>query len=97
MSKRPTRIEIDVHGRYDALELSQRLVPYHSHLVERGREHWRVHAQAPGWHGEKLPSALAVIEQCLRERGVDDAAVSVDGEPYRRETQTDARAQPRGD
>jgi hypothetical protein len=28
---------VEVHGRWNALALSQRLVPYHSYLVERGR------------------------------------------------------------
>jgi hypothetical protein len=73
---------VEVHGRWDALALSQRLVPYHSYLVERGREHWRVHAEAPGCHGERLTSALSAIEECLRERRVEDAAGRVDGRPY---------------
>jgi hypothetical protein len=78
----PASVEVAVHGRWDALALSQRLVPYHSYLVERGREHWRVYAEAPGCHDERLTGALAAIDECLRERRVEDAAVRVDGQPY---------------
>jgi hypothetical protein len=91
MSKHPATIEVDVHGRWDAVELLQRLVPYRSYLVERGRQQWRVHAQAPGCHGEKLPDALAAIDECLRERHVEDAAVRVDGRPCRPTSEARAR------
>jgi hypothetical protein len=91
MSKQPATIEVDVHGRWDAVELLRRLVPYHSYLVERGRGRWCVHAQAPGYNSEKLPDALAAIDECLRERRVEDAAVRVDGEPCRPTTEARAR------
>jgi hypothetical protein len=93
MSRRPAHIEVDVRERWDALDLLQRLVPFRSHLVERGPDHWRVHAQAPGYHGERLANALDTIEECLSERGVADAAVRVDG---RLRDATSARASGRG-
>jgi hypothetical protein len=33
-------VEIDLQGRWDALELSQRLSPYHSFLVQYKRGRW---------------------------------------------------------
>ena len=47
-------VEIDLRGRWDALALSERLVPYHSFLVQYEPERWVVNAQAPGCHGERL-------------------------------------------
>src|SRR5207248_2440216 len=52
-----TAIEIEVMGRWDALALSERLVPYHSFLVQHERERWVVHARTPGCHGETLADA----------------------------------------
>jgi hypothetical protein len=75
-------VEIDIHGCWDALALSQRLNPYPAYLVQLGPERWLVHAEAPGWRGERLPSALVAIKECLRERRVEDAAVRIDGQPY---------------
>jgi hypothetical protein len=64
-------VEIDVRGRWDALALSERLRPFHSFLVQLGSEHWVVHAQSPGWHGEPLADALTAIEAWRNERGTD--------------------------
>jgi hypothetical protein len=64
-------VEIDVSGRWDALALSELLVPFHSFLVQLGAEHWVVHARSPGWHGEPLADALAAIEAWRNERGTD--------------------------
>lgn len=75
----PTTVEVDVWGRWDALALLQRLIPYRSYLVQYGPDHWRVHAEAPGRHGEPLPDALGAIEQCLDDRRVRRASVRVDG------------------
>jgi hypothetical protein len=79
----PATIEIDVHGRWDAVALLQRLNPYRPHLIQFAPERWRVHLEAPGCHGERLPSALATIEESLAARQVEDATVRVDGRPYR--------------
>jgi hypothetical protein len=72
-------VEIDLRGRWDALALSQRLIPYHSFLVQHERERWVVHAQTPGCHGERLEEALSAIEEWLVERQVEGASVRVDG------------------
>jgi hypothetical protein len=45
----PANVEVTVHGRWDALALSQHFDAY---LVERGREHWRMRTEAPDCHGE---------------------------------------------
>lgn len=75
----PTTIEIDVEGRWDAVALMERLTPYHAYLVQCAPERWLVHAHCPGRHGERLPSALAAIEDSLAARHVEHAAVRVDG------------------
>lgn len=79
----PASIEIDVCGRWDAVALLQRLIPYHPYLVQFAPERWLVHAEAPGCHGERLPRALATIEESLAARHVEGAAVRVNGRPYR--------------
>lgn len=76
------KVEIDLRGRWDALALSQRLVPYHPFLVQYEPERWVVHAQAPGCRGERLANALSVIEEWLVERRIEGASVRVDGRPY---------------
>lgn len=80
----PTTIEIDLQVRWDAVALMRRLGPYHSYLVQFAPEHWLVHAECPGCHGEPLPNAIVAIEESLAARHVDGAAVRVDGRPYRR-------------
>jgi hypothetical protein len=80
----PASIEIDVHGRWDAVALLQRLNPYRPYLIQFTPERWLVHAEAPGCHGEPLPSALAAIAESLAARRVEGAAVRIDGRPYRR-------------
>jgi hypothetical protein len=60
-------IEIEVQGRWDALALSELLIPFHSFLVQHDHERWVVHARAPGRHGELLPDAIAAIEDWRAE------------------------------
>jgi hypothetical protein len=72
-------VEIDVNDRWDALALSEALVPFHSFLVHHGPGRWVVHARSPGCHGESLAAALAVIGAWRDERALD-AAVRVDGQ-----------------
>jgi hypothetical protein len=79
----PATIEIDVRGRWDAVALMRRLDHYHSYLVQYEPERWQVHAECPGSRGERLPSALAAIEQSLAVCQVEGAAVRVDGRPHR--------------
>lgn len=45
---------------------------------------WLVHAEAPGYHGEAVHATLALIGECLVERGVSDAAARVNGRTARR-------------
>jgi hypothetical protein len=66
-----TAVEIDVDGRWDALALSELLIPFHSSLVQRRAERWIVHAQAPGCNGEPLADALRAIEEWRSERSLD--------------------------
>jgi hypothetical protein len=73
-------VEVDVRGRWDALALSEALIPFHSFLVQHDPELWVVHARSPGCHGEPLADAFAVIEQWRDERAME-AAVRVDGQP----------------
>jgi hypothetical protein len=75
-------VEIDVRGRWDALDLSELLIPYHSFLVQRTADCWVVHARAPGCHGDPLVGALSAIEQWLAERRPEGVSVRVDGRPY---------------
>jgi hypothetical protein len=73
-------VEIDVGGRWDALALSELLIPFHSFLVQRTTERWVVHARAPGCHGESLADALRAIREWRAERRLD-ASVRVAGRP----------------
>ena len=72
-------VEIEVRGRWDALALSEQLIPFHSFLVQHGPERWVVHARSPGCHGEPLDAALATIDEWRDERATE-AAVQVDGQ-----------------
>jgi hypothetical protein len=73
-------VEIDVDGRWDALALSELLIPFHSFLVQHTTERWVVHARAPGSHGEQLAGALRAIAEWQAERRLD-ASVRVAGRP----------------
>jgi hypothetical protein len=73
-------VEIDVRGRWDALALSESLIPFHSFLVQLGPERWVVHARSPGHRGEPLGDALVAIEEWLADRTIE-AAIRVDGRP----------------
>jgi hypothetical protein len=66
---RPARIEVEVRGRWDALALSELLIPFHSFLVQHDQERWVVHARAPGGRGEQLSDALEAIEGWRAEQG----------------------------
>jgi hypothetical protein len=76
-------LEIDVQGRWDALALSELLIPFHSFLVQHTSEHWVVHARAPGRHGEPFADLLRAIEDWRAERRLD-APVPVAGRLYGR-------------
>jgi len=78
----PATIEIDVQARWDAVALMRRLDPFRSYLVQLAPEHWVVHAACPGCHGERLPTALAAIDESLAARHLEGAPVRVDGRPY---------------
>ena len=78
-----TTIEIEVQGRWDALALSDLLIPFHSFLVQRDQERWVVHAQAPGCRGESLSEALAAIDDWRSEgRHLQVASCRVGGRSY---------------
>ena len=64
-------VEVRVRGRWDALALSEQLVPFHSFLVQRTPDRWVVHARTPGCHGESLADALGAIEEWRAERGLE--------------------------
>jgi hypothetical protein len=75
-------VEIDVKGRWDALALSEILIPYHSFLVQHDDERWVVHARAPGSHGEPLEVALRAIDDWVGEHGLESPSCRVGGRPY---------------
>lgn len=79
---RVTSLEIEVHGRWDALALSETLIPYHSFLVQFDRQRWVVHAHVPGYHGEPLGGALAKIEAWLADRRLEEVSCRIAGRPY---------------
>ena len=76
-------VEVDVRGRWDALALSEALIPFHSFMVQQSADHWVVHARSPGWHGEPLDDALVAIDQWRDGRAME-AAVRIDGRPHGR-------------
>lgn len=88
----PATIEIDVQARWDAVALMRRLDPFHSYLVQLAPEHWVVHANCPGCHGERLPNALVAIDESLVARHLEDTAVRVDGQPYSPTTDSRTRS-----
>jgi hypothetical protein len=75
-------VEIDVDGRWDALALSEHLIPYHSFLVQHQDQRWVVHARTPGCHGEDLGDALRTIDDWVAERGLEKVSCRVDGRPH---------------
>jgi len=72
-------IEIDVDGGWDALALSEHLIPFHSFLVQYEERRWVVHARTPGCHGEDLADALRAIDDWVAERGLERLSCRVDG------------------
>lgn len=77
-------IEIEVDGRWDALALSELLIPFHSFLVQHDRERWVIHARAPGGRGEPLEDALDAIDDWSAHRQPLAASCRVGGRPYQR-------------
>jgi hypothetical protein len=71
-------VEIDVDGRWDALALSELLIPFPSFLVRRTAERWVVDARAPGSHGEPPSGALSAIAEWQAERRLD-ASIRIAG------------------
>jgi hypothetical protein len=80
--RQTTTIEIEVVGRWDALALSELLIPFHSFLVQHDHDRWVVHARAPGFRGESLSDALAAINGWRFERHLEAASCRVGGRPY---------------
>jgi hypothetical protein len=76
-------IEIEVQGRWDALALSELLIPFHSFLVRHDHERSVIHARAPGCRGESLSDALAAIDDWCSRRHLRAASCRVGGRPYR--------------
>jgi hypothetical protein len=79
-----TTIEIEVDGRWDALALSELLIPFHSFLVQHDLERWVVHARTPGSHGESLADANEAIDDWSADRQPLAAPCRVNGRPYER-------------
>jgi hypothetical protein len=79
----PTTLEIDVRGRWDAVELLGRLTGCHSHLIQLDLhgERWLVRARTPGEHGEGIVEVVAAIEEWQRERGIESVGVCIAGTP----------------
>ena len=74
-------VEIEVADRWDALALSELLVPYHSFLVQLDHERWVIHARTPGRHGESLNDALATVEGWAATREREDWACRIRNRP----------------
>jgi hypothetical protein len=64
-------LEINVDGRWDALALSELLIPFQSFLAQHTTERRVVHARAPGCNGEPLAEGLRAIEEWQAERRLD--------------------------
>jgi hypothetical protein len=79
--ERTTTIEIEIEGRWDALALSELLIPFHSFLVQHDHERWVVHARAPGCRGESLPDALELIDNWRAEQHPRTMSCRVGGLP----------------
>lgn len=75
-------IEVEVEGRWDALALSELLIPFHSFLVQHDHERWVVHARASGCRGESLTAALETIDNWRAEQHPRTASCRVGGRPY---------------
>lgn len=75
-------IEIDLDGRWDALALSEQLIPFHSFLVQYEAQRWVVHARTPGFHGEDLADALQTIDDWVAERGLESVSCRVGGRAH---------------
>ena len=86
-----TTIEIEVEGRWAALDLSRLLIPFHSFLVQHDHERWTIHARAPGSREEALSDALATIDDWHSEWPVGAASCRVGGRPYRLHDERNAR------
>jgi hypothetical protein len=76
-------IEIELDGRWDALALSEHLIPFHSFLVQYEEQRWVVHARTPGRHGEDLDEALRAIDDWVAERGLESVSCRVGGRVHR--------------
>jgi hypothetical protein len=63
-----TEIEVDVTGRWAAIDLLERLVPFRSFLVQETTDRWVVNARTPGCRGEQLADAVRAIEEWSAER-----------------------------
>ena len=72
-------VEIDLDCRWDALALSEYLVPFHSFLVQHEAQRWVVHARTPGFHGEDVADALRAIDDWVAERGLERVSCRVGG------------------
>jgi hypothetical protein len=78
--RRVTAIEIEVPDRWDALALSEELIPFHSFLVQHDTR-WVVHANAPGYRGQPLSRALEAVDGWHAKRRAN-ASCRVGGRPY---------------
>lgn len=83
VSVKTTRIEIRVIGRWNACALLTRLAPYRSFLIQQGPDRWVVHAETPGCRGQDVEAAMAEVEACLDERGIEETSIRIDGKPCR--------------
>ena len=80
---RMASLEIEVRSRWDALALSEMLIPYHSYLVQFDCRRWVVHARVPGCHGEPLDGALGKVKDWLADRSLGEASCLIDGQQYK--------------
>lgn len=77
-----TSVEIEVRSRWDALALSESLIPYHSFLVQFERQRWVVHVCVPGRRDEPFDEVLGKIKEWLVDRQLEDVSCRIDGQPF---------------
>lgn len=75
-------VEVEVEERWDALALSELLIPFHSFLVQHDHDRWVVHARAPGFREQPLSDALATINDWRFGRHLEAATCRVGGRPF---------------
>src|SRR5437764_851870 len=65
-------IELELEGRWDAIRLMERLVPFRSFVVQTTPTRWTVYARPPSAAAEA--ELRQVLDELFRERGLEPPA-----------------------